>query len=279
MLTNSGMNELFTAYETILSARKSEGRTIAIQLGWLYVDTIEIIEKRANSHLQINIHNKLQLENWLESNHKIITEITTNPLIQCIDLPWLSILCKKFEIVLIVDVTIATTFNVEVLPYCDIAVESLTKFASGNADLLMGTFVLNEKSKIVQANKKEFHKFIIPAFEGELQRPACQIQNYESRVKKVSENTKTIYDYLNKQSFVKEIYSVLHHDSVGNFKKIRKSEDSFPGVLSVVFDEDLEFYYDKLQLTKGPSLGTNSQLQCLMCILHIMNSLKPKQEK
>lgn len=261
VLTNSGMNALFAAYETIASARKKEGRTTTVQLGWLYVDTMEIIEKRnANPHLQINIHNKFQLENWLDNNHQkvatLITEVTTNPLIQCVDLPWLSKLCKKYEIVLIVDVTIATPFNVEVLPYCDIAVESLTKFACGSGDLLMGTLVLNERNKIVQANKKEFQKFIISAFEGELQRLAFQIQNYECRVKKVSENTRIVYDYLKKQSFVKEIYSVFHEDSIVNFNKIKKSEVSFPGVLSVVFDEDLEFYYDKLQLVKGPSLGT-----------------------
>jgi cystathionine gamma-synthase len=261
LLTNSGMNALFAAYETIVNARKKEGRTTSVQLGWLYVDTMEIIEKRnANPHLQINIHNKLQLENWLDNNHPnvatLITEVITNPLIQCIDLLWLSELCRKYEIVLIVDVTIATPFNVEVLPYCDIAIESLTKFACGSGDLLMGTLVLNEKNKIIKANKNEFHKFIVPAFGGELQRLAFQIQNYESRVVKVSENTKIVYDYLKKQPFVKEIYSVFHDDSVANFNKIKKSEGSFPGVLSVIFDEELEFYYDKLQLAKGPSLGT-----------------------
>lgn len=260
LLTNSGMNALFAAYETILNARKIEGRTTVIQLGWLYVDTMEIIEKRSDTYLQISIYDKVQLEVWLENNHlkvaTLITEVTTNPLIQCVDLPWLSELCKKYDIVLIVDVTIATPFNVAILPFCDIAVESLTKFACGSGDLLMGTLVLNEKNKIVQANKNEFHKFIIPPFEGELQRLAFQIQNYESRVKKVSENTKIVYDYLKKQPFVKEIYSVFHDDSHENFSKIQKSKDAFPGLLSVVFDEDLAFYYDKLQLAKGPSLGT-----------------------
>lgn len=260
LLTNSGMNALFAAYETILNARKIEGRTTVIQLGWLYVDTMEIIEKRSDTYLQISVYDKVQLEVWLENNHlkvaTLITEVTTNPLIQCVDLPWLSELCKKYDIVLIVDVTIATPFNVAVLPFCDIAVESLTKFACGSGDLLMGTLVLNDKNKIVQANKNEFHKFIIPAFEGEIQRLAFQIQNYESRVKKVSENTKIVYDYLKKQPFVKEIYSVFHYDSIENFSKIQKSKDAFPGLLSVVFDEDLAFYYDKLQLAKGPSLGT-----------------------
>lgn len=265
LLTNSGMNALFSACETILNCRKSEGRNTVVQLGWLYVDTMEIIEKRNSfSYVQINIYDQLKLESWLEINHSyvatLLTEITTNPLIQCVDLPWLSKLCKKFNIVLIVDATIATPFNVEVLSYCDIAVESLTKFASGSCDLLMGAIVLNDSNKIVKANKKQFEKFIVPAFEGEKQRLAFQIKNYESRIKKVSENTKMVYEYLKKQPFVKEIFSVFHPDSIENFKKIKKHDDSLPGVLSVVFDRDLDFYYDKLQLVKGPSLGTEFTL-------------------
>lgn len=261
LLTNCGMNALFAAYETILNYRKSEGRNTVIQLGWLYVDTMEIIERRSTtSHLQINIHHKQQLENWLAANHTevaiIITELTTNPLIQCVDLPWLYTLCQKYNIVLLIDATIATSFNVAVLPYCDIAVESLTKFACGNGDLLLGAIVLNDKSEIANAVKNQFEQFIISPFEGEIQRLAYQIENYEIRVKKVSENTRIVYDYLKNQPFVKEIYSVYHEDSAANFAKIRKSETSFPGLLSVVFDQDLAFYYDKLELAKGPSLGT-----------------------
>ncbi|WP_284652854.1 PLP-dependent transferase [Flavobacterium terrisoli] len=261
LLTNCGMNALFSACEAIVNHRKSEGRNTIIQLGWLYVDTMEIIEKRStNSHLQINIHHKHQLENWLENNHRevavLITEVTTNPLIQCVDLPWLYTLCQKYNVVLLVDSTIATPFNVEVLPYCDVAVESLTKFACGNADLLLGAIVLNDKNAVVKAIKNQFEQFVIPAFEGEIQRLGFQILDYETRIKKVSENTRILYDYLKSQSFVKEIYSVYHEDSETNFAKIRKSEHAFPGLLSVVFDEDLAFYYDQLELAKGPSLGT-----------------------
>ncbi|NHN27648.1 PLP-dependent transferase [Flavobacterium jejuense] len=265
LLTNCGMNALFSACETILNCRKSEFRNTVVQLGWLYVDTMEIIEKRNNfSYVQIHIYDKLQLESWLEANHShvatLLTEITTNPLIQCVDLPWLSNLCKKYNIILIVDVTIATPFNVDVLPYCDIVVESLTKFACGSCDLLMGAIVLNDTNEIIKANKNQFEKFIVPAYDGEKQRLAFQIKKYESRVKKVSENTKIVYNYLKGQPFIKEIYSVFHNDSIENFQKIQKSSDVFPGLLSVVFDKELDFYYDKLQLAKGPSLGTEFTL-------------------
>jgi len=213
LLTNSGMNALFSAYKTVVEVQKPFGKNKVIQLGWLYVDTMEIIAKQSeNSHIQINIHNKTQLEDWLEKNHTsaavLITEVVTNPLIQCIDLPWIASLCKKYNIVLIVDATMATPFNVKVLPYCDIVVESLTKFACGSGDLLMGALILNDKSDIIQLCKNQFEKYIIPAFSGETQRLAFQIQDYKERVRKVSENTVKLLKYLKKQSFIKEIYSV-----------------------------------------------------------------------
>jgi cystathionine gamma-synthase len=271
LLTNCGMNALFSAYQTVVKAREKEGRTTVVQLGWLYVDTMEIIQNQSKkSHIQLNIFHKKQLEEWLSINHAevavLITEVTTNPLIQCVDLPWLYSICQKYSIVLIVDVTIATPFNVAVLPYCDIAVESLTKFACGNGDLLMGCLVLNENNEFIKSNKNAFQKFLIPPFEGEIQRLAFQIQGYEERV-------------LKNQSFVKEIYSVKHPNSVENFSKIQKSETSFPGLISIVFDQDLEVYYDKLDLAKGPSLGTEFTLAMPYVYLAHYQDLKNEEGK
>ncbi len=265
LLTNCGTNAVFAAHETVVKARKTEGRHTVVQLGWLYVDTMEIIEKRSDAfHVQLTIYNKPQLEKWLETNHykvaALLTEVTTNPLIQCVDLPWLCSLCKKYDIVLIVDATIATPFNIEVLKYCDIAVESLTKFACGNGDVLMGAIILNGKSKWAQTCKNQFQKFSIPAYERDVERLAFQIRDYEKRVRKISKNTRILYNYLKEQPFVKEIYTAYHPDSKSNFLKIRKNEEAFPGLISIVFDKNLAYYYDDLPLAKGPSLGTEFTL-------------------
>lgn len=284
ILTNCGMNALFSACETIVGHRKTEGRNAIVQLGWLYVDTMEIIEKRsASSYIQVNIHHKKQLENWLQENHSqvavLITEVTTNPLIQCVDLPWLHALCQMYNIVLLVDATIATPFNVNVLPYCDIAVESLTKFACGNADVLMGAIVLNDKNQMMETLKNQFNEFVVPAFEGEIQRLGFQVSGYGKRVKMISGNAAVIHDYLKKQSFIKEIYSVHHSDSFENFNKIKKSEHAFPGVISIVFEDDLAHYYDKLQLAKGPSLGTEFTLAMPYVYLAHYENLKTESGK
>ncbi len=261
LLTNSGMNAVFSAYETIARIRKVEGRDVIVQLGWLYVDTMEIIEYRSNtSHIQVKLNDKKILENWLLENHtkvaSIVTEITTNPLIQTVDLPWLYDLCKKYSIILIVDTTIATPFNINILPFCDIAVESLTKFASGGGDVLMGAIILNSNCELVQKNKEQFLNFVIPPYKGEICRLGYQICNYEARVKKVSENAQLLYNYLIKQPYIKEVYSVYHPDFYDNYAKIKKYDEAFPGLISIIFDKDLSYYYDELMLAKGPSLGT-----------------------
>ena len=260
LLTNSGMNAVFSACESVSQLKIAEGRDIVIQLGWLYLDTMEIIEKRCrNAHVQININNKAQLENWLLENHHrvglLMTEAVTNPLIHCVDLPWLSSLCKKYNIILIVDTTIATPFNAELIAYCDIAVESLTKFASGGGDVLMGAIIVNPASPLAQF-KDTIANYIIPAFSGDVARLAFQIVNYESRMRKVADNTKALYDYLLRQPYISTIHSVFNPIDADAFSKIRKSDNCTIGVISIIFDKNLAHYYDRLELPKGPTLGT-----------------------
>lgn len=258
ILSNCGMNALYAASESALSFQKQFGKNCIIQLGWLYVDTMEIIERNENSHVQINIYDLTQLEIWLLKNHKevavLITEVVSNPLIQCVDLPRLYEICNRFSVKLIVDNTLATPFCVDVLPYCDLAVESLTKFACGNADLLFGAIIVKDESLLNLLSEN-----VIPPFEGEIKRLGFEILDYENRVNTISENTILLYNYLKAQSKVVEIKSVLHKNSFENFSKIKKG-DVIPGLLSIVFDKDLSFYYDKLQLAKGPSLGAEFTL-------------------
>lgn len=264
-LCNSGANAVFAIHETVLKIRASENRNTVVRLGCLYVDTMEIIEKRSiNSYVQINISDKEMLENWLQLHHQsvsiLLTEVPNNPLVQCLDLPWLSELCKQYDIVLIIDSTIATPFNIDVLRWCDVAVESLTKFASGNADVLLGAVVMNPKSKFSEQIVTQINDYLIPAFEGDLCRLAVGIVDYENRVSKVASNTKLLLDYLETLSIVMEIHSVNHSKSIQDYSKIRRNETAIPGVISIVFDQPLAYYYDKFSIAKGPSLGTEFTL-------------------
>lgn len=263
-LTNSGTNAVFSAIETLTKIKKNEGKTINVQLGWLYLDSIDIIKKRSTeSYVYVNVHQKEQFENWLEENHQkvanIIAETVSNPILQCIDLPWLSSLCKKYGIGLILDHTMASPFCAEALPYCDIVVESLTKFACGNANILMGAIMVNENSPYQDQIKSEIENYTLKPYLSDCQRLAFEMQEYEIRMQKISKNTSLLYNYLKEQDFIEKIHSVYEENSWQNFQKIRKNENHI-GLITVIFKKPVAECYDALNFSKGPSLGTEFTL-------------------
>lgn len=263
-LTNSGTNAIFSAVETLTKIREKDGKKINVQLGWLYLDSIEIIKKRSHENYAfINIHQKDEIENWLEKNHEkvanIIGETISNPLLQCADIPWLHKICKKYNIPLILDNTMASPHCVDVLPYCDVVVESLTKFASGNGDVLMGAIMINKNSSFKNIVKENISEFVLPPYKADCARLGLEIKDYESKMKKISENTLQLYQYLEQQEFVEKIHSVYEENSWQNFSKIRKNNNHI-GLLSLIFKKNLAECYNIINIAKGPSLGTDFSL-------------------
>ena len=260
VLANNGMNALYTATEALVNQQKQFGKYKVVQLGWLYVDSMEIVQRYQGSYIHKDSRNLDELEQWLATNHSevavLVTESVSNPLLQCVDLPRLYELCRQYEVKLLVDNTLATPFCVTVLPYSDLVVESLTKFACGNADLLMGAIIGKEANKEVVEGCKQN---AIPPFEGEIKRLGFQIKGYRQRVQKSAENTIQLYDFLKTHPKIVELKTVMHPDNWESFSKIKKGE-AIPGLIAMVFDKELSHYYDQLPLAKGPSLGTTFTL-------------------
>jgi len=264
-LCNTGMNAVYTAFEAIKQVQSKKGRTLFVQLGWLYLDTIEIIKKYSNDHyFQLTANDLDELENWLAVHHRevagIFTEVPNNPLIQCLDLPRLNRITQKYGIPLVIDATIATPFNMEILAYSDIVTDSLTKFACGHGDVMMGAIVLNPKSEIAMACSELIPSIVEKPYIRDVQRLAFTIKKYKSRVEKISLNTGALLDYLHHSSKITAIYSALNPAYLDNFLAVRKNVTALPGLISVLFDKKLHHYYDQLRLPKGPSFGTEFTL-------------------
>ncbi|MEN8718543.1 MAG: PLP-dependent transferase [Sulfurovum sp.] len=263
-LAPSGMNAVYSAIKGAKSIGAKNGRTIIIQLGWLYLDTMNIVDhyyERIKKFLDVK--NLNILEEYLQTHgfqvSSIITEIPTNPLLACTDLPRLRELCDKYNIALIIDSTFATPYICDLLPYGDIFVESLTKFASGNADVLMGTVILNKNSKISHISE-EFFKHPDTPYIKDIQRLALEIQDYEARIKTISSNTEKLVQYLQTSPIIDKIYSCQSKENQENFLKIAKNHDDYVGVISITFTKDFQKIYDEFNFAKGPSLGTEFTL-------------------
>lgn len=263
-LAPSGMNAVYSVLKGIKAIQAKNGKNILVQLGSLYLDTMNIVEHYFEQNkIFYDVSNLDLLEEFFKKDglkvSAIITEIPTNPLVQTIDLQRLRNLCNTYNIPLIVDSTFATAYNLNLNPYVDIFIESLTKFACGNADVLMGAIVLNQTSKISHINQ-EFFKHADEPYTKDVQRLALEIKEYESRVKKIAENTKKLVVYLENASFIDKIFYCLNHDYKENYQKLMIDETSICGIISVTFKKDFRKIYDSLNFAKGPSLGTEFTL-------------------
>lgn len=70
----------------------------------------------------------------------LFTEIPSNPLLRCADLPRLRALADEYNFLIVIDETIGNFVNVEVLPYADIVVSSLSKVFSGDSNVMGGRY-------------------------------------------------------------------------------------------------------------------------------------------
>lgn len=263
-LCSAGTNGVYAAFEA-LKAKRGPEKNIFIQYGWLYMDTMEIIRKYSEKNfIYLNISDSAELEQYILDNAgsiaAVFTEVPNNPLIQCIDLPKLSALLKKNDIPLVIDATVASAYTVEVMEYSDIAVESLTKFACGHGDVLMGAVLLNKNSQTAQSLKDIMNDYAEMPYIRDLQRLAVEIKGYRQRVEKVSQNTFDLVRHLSDSDKIRRVNWAMDNLSCRNYLKIRKNEDLVPGVISVIFNGSLSEYYDELPVAKGPSFGTEFTL-------------------
>lgn len=263
-LAPSGMNAIYGVVKGLRSIQRRNGRDILVQLGWLYLDTMNIVKHHyEQTKIFPDIKNLDLLEEYLKENglkiSAIITEIPTNPLLQSVDLVRLRGLCKKYNIPLVIDATLSSPYNLDLKEYADIFVESLTKFACGNADVLMGAVILNENSKISHMNV-EFFKHCDYVYIRDIQRLAFEIKGYETRVKKISENTKALVEYFKTCSYIDKIYYCLSQENENNYKQVMIDDNSYTGLISVTFKKEFSEIYDNLNFAKGPSLGTEFTL-------------------
>ncbi|MEA3543811.1 MAG: PLP-dependent transferase [Thermodesulfobacteriota bacterium] len=262
-LCGSGMNAIYAAYAAV-KENSAAGRDIFIQYGWIYTDSIHILRKCSNEFHQIGrVTDLAALKRYLQENGDrvagIITETLSNPLLQTPDLPVLAELARQYQFTIIIDNTFATPWNVDVTPYADIVVESLTKFAAGKGDCMAGAVIIPAASQLPAATRQSLQKFVNPLAGRDLQRLGATIGGYQERVKQANGNAAVLVDYLERHPQVK----VVHHayaDTGANYGKMTKGDGCYGGVISFVVNGDFASFYDNLTLPKGPSLGCDFPL-------------------
>jgi len=260
-LCGSGMNAIYAAYAAVKETASVE-RNIFVQYGWLYTDSIHILKKCSGEFYQVGrVTDFEELKSYFKENGSrvaaVMTETVSNPLLQSPDLPALAGLAQKYGFSVILDNTFATPWNVDVAPYADIIIESLTKFASGKGDCMAGAMIIPKQSSLARSTEKALEKYVTPLGGRDLQRLGFTIAGYPERVKKVNRHAGILVDYLQKHPRVQRVHHVYADKTCENYRKIAKEENCYGGVISFVVDGDFQTFYDNLTLPKGPSLGSD----------------------
>ena len=270
-LANSGMNAIYATFCVADALQRPRGKRVWVQLGWLYLDTIAILQKfTGNPTTDYVLHSdvfdfeglkRLFVQRGQEIAG-IITEVPTNPLIQTPDVAAIHRLCREHNALLIVDPTLASPFNIDVLAHCDVVANSLTKFAASEGDVIMGAVVVNPQSPYAPDFRAALPAALEPVYSRDVARLAAQIGDFEAVIAQINRTTPTIVEFLRKHPRVRSLYWSLHPASRENYLRLAHSPGAVGSMISFSVHGPVAAFYDKLCLAKGPSFGMKTSLIC-----------------
>lgn len=283
----TGMNAIFNAHQMLLSAR---GAMKSVCFGFPYIDTLKTLEKWGPGCLFYG-HGSSEdlddLESRLDSGERFLalfTEFPGNPLLKSPDLRRIRALADKYDFAVVVDETVGNFININVLPYADVVVSSLTKIFSGDSNVMGGSAVLNPHARYYRSLKETFSREYEDNLWAEdavfLERNS---RDFVSRIEKINQTTDEITEMLRTSSLgksvllllpsvgsksnvcrhaVKNVYYPKYSPSKPFYDAFRNPNGGYGGLFSVTFFSTAAAaaFFDCLEVLKGPSLGTNFTL-------------------
>jgi cystathionine beta-lyase/cystathionine gamma-synthase len=181
----------------------------------------------------VNTSDLTNIENAIRNNTKMVfLETPTNPMLNLTDLSAAAYICKKNNLISVVDNTFMSPYFQNPLSLgCDIVLHSQTKFINGHSDVIGGMLVMNSD---------KFHdrlRYIQNAV-GAVPAPFdCWLilrstKTLAVRMERHNKNGIEIANYLNSSSFAKKVYypglaAHPHHELA------KKQMSGFGGMISI----------------------------------------------
>lgn len=265
-LVPCGMNAIFTTHQALLKAREPRK---SINFGFPYVDTLKILQKFGPGAIfygRGSSEDLDDLESRLQSGERFLglfCEFPGNPLLSCPDLVRIRRLADTYDFAVVVDETVGTFVNVNVLPYADVVVSSLTKIFSGDCNVMGGSMILNPNSRYYPSLKSVMTAEFEDTYWAEdvifMERNS---RDFRSRIDRVNANAEAICEVLIAHPLVTKVYYPKYNESRPNYEVCKLPNGGYGGLLSCTLKTKAHAmaFYDALETAKGPSLGTNFTL-------------------
>jgi cystathionine gamma-synthase len=200
----------------------------------------------------------------------VFCEMPSNPLLRCVRVSRFAPALRENGVLLFIDDTIAGVTNVDALKFADAVTTSLTKCFSGAGDVLAGAVTLNPRSPQYEA----LHRLLRAEMEGDNSLVWCEdadmlevnSRDFVERSARTSANAAVLAAWLEQHPAVEAVYYPRGDDG---FEEIARPGAGRGCLLSFVLKDPAKApaVYDNLQVSKGPSLGTNFTLCCPYTLL------------
>ncbi|KAK0748270.1 pyridoxal phosphate-dependent transferase [Apiosordaria backusii] len=278
----TGMAAIWRLHNALITLRP-EGQILV--LGSVFHNSYHLFEESLNGMKHFgrcdatsNLFDELEayLEKEKNQGRKpayCFAEFPSNPILVSVDLIRLRKLADKHDFPIILDDTIGSFANIDVLPVADVIVTSITKSLSGYANCMGGSLLLPPPPPISPPLPHfDFHiqKRILPPDASILLQNS---QSYLTRSTTLNSNAHSLATYLHSQaqSPLSPVKAVLYPpflDTKPNYDAfIRPPTPDFPhpgyGCLLAVDFESLDLaktFYDNLAVYHGPHLGAHLTL-------------------
>jgi cystathionine gamma-synthase len=262
-------------YFTSLVLGKVRGGIKSVQFGFPYVDTLKLQQKIGpGTHLfpRGNTEDMEALARLLNAEMigGLFLELPSNPLLWSADFSTLAAWARRHAFPLVVDDTLGTFVNLQLLPHADILCTSLTKYFSGNGDVMGGSVVLNDRSPFAAGLKAVFANLYEDNLWGE--DAVCLAENsrtFVPRMKRINATAEAVCDYLHRHPKVERVFYPKYTEA-DNYKKLMKEGAGYGGLFSLLVqqpEKNASRIFDLLEISKGPSLGTSYSLCCPYTVL------------
>lgn len=261
----AAVTSVLRALPGVLNGRKT------LQLEFPYVDCLKVQELFGHGVVYLNEAVGESFDEALQRIRQgefagVFTELPSNPLLRTVDLARVAQACADGATPLIVDDSAAGPLNVDALRFADVVTGSLTKWVSGEGDVMAGMVGLRGDSPFAEVLRDLLQTDATegaPLYIGDAEVLLSNIKGYARRMKTVNANGLELAAWLSTHPAVAQVW----HPSLtmrGNYDAVRRKAGGYGGLLSFVLRNPKKTakVYDALRLSKGPSFGTPFTLVC-----------------
>ena len=259
LIATSGMNAVDAAIAAVDTVQRPCGRSAWIQLGWLYVDSTRLFEKAhdAKRHFIADVRDLASVERLLATGTiaGVFTEVPNNPQLETADIPALRALCDKYGAKLLLDPSSVGLASVDVLPFADIVVSSLTKYAGSEGDVMAGVIAVHpsradaiELLAGVRHRLESLHPLDLAAL-------ATQVGRMTEVTQRLSATAAEIARRLAAHPAVARVRTADQGPTADAYRRLLRPGAGAGSLITLELRGDMRCVYDRLAITKGPSFG------------------------